>query len=278
MTPRQQVAGIKMSRAEKRLNSMGFDKVNVYNSGKRFVGFAKSPPKSMPETMSLEDNYESTASTLSALSASLRNIKIYPREIRLIQEKYPFPIYDQYWDFSTIKVISIPVALVIASEYDRVTLLRQKPPAAVAIETWHAPVRDLLRSIGFLELCHVEPQGPPVGIVGSQKVRRFQACVDAVGEEIGSFFNDLGLLVEELDPQIYGGLFEAILNTRNHAYANSSSPEVLHRWWMTGSYDADLRELTVAVYDHGMSIPVSLAGDETDWSLVVIFRDMWNWI
>jgi hypothetical protein len=134
----------------------------------------------------------------------------------------------------------------------------------------------MLQSIGFLELCHVDRQADDVARVGQLLVRKLRSGGAATGVAIGAFFDDLGLSSEELDPQIYSGLFEAILNTRNHAYEESGRANAAHLWWLAGALDQATNELIVCVYDHGVSIPVSLIRPYSKWPLIQTMRDLWH--
>jgi hypothetical protein len=59
---------------------------------------------------------------------------------------------------------------------------------------------------------------------------------------------------------IYSVLIEAMDNVINHAYPNNIAMpyRVVKRWWMTAAIDRAEGKLTVAIYDQGVSIPVSL--------------------
>lgn len=229
-------------------------------------------PKPVPSNLSFTNNYEETVEFLSGISDSLRSAPSIPRKYRRINKSKP-PTFANYWDFSTINEISTTVALVIASEYDRLRRLNSWRPSAVNIDSWRGHVRSLLKAIGFLELCGVDRYNGNVSEIDGFIYRKLMACEDAVGEELGDFFDDVGIKLDDLHPQIYDGLFEALLNTRHHAYMGPGFNEDERCWWMFGAYSASTRELILTVYDHGISIPKSLLSGGSDWGLLQPFLD-----
>lgn len=227
--------------------------------------------------MSVLENYEPTIAFVNDLSNTLRSGKSFSFNRRQRRAFATAPIFNSYWDFSTIDRITIPVALMIASEYHRASTLGRWRPSAIDIYKWKPDVRSMLAAVGFLELSGVDRPTAPIFVSGTQTIRRFRACGDAPGPEIGSFLSDLGLSFELLPPEIYAGLFEAILNTANHAYATMADENAATRlWWMSGSFDTSTRELVCSIYDHGVSIPVSLAGPAPKWPLSHIFKRLWR--
>jgi hypothetical protein len=55
-------------------------------------------------------------------------------------------------------------------------------------------------------------------------------------------------------------LGEAIQNVEDHAYPIGAFGDypVARKWWMTGAVEPSKKRFTIAIYDHGVSIPVSL--------------------
>jgi len=63
----------------------------------------------------------------------------------------------------------------------------------------------------------------------------------------------------------YSVVMEAMENAVQHAYPANGEFEFSHvgRWWMTAAIDVADRTLTLAVFDQGLSIPVSLPTSES---------------
>ena len=59
---------------------------------------------------------------------------------------------------------------------------------------------------------------------------------------------------------LFGALIDAIENVNYHAYpkGNLQVEKVPHSWWLSGSVSGGSRQLTVSLYDQGITIPASL--------------------
>jgi hypothetical protein len=60
--------------------------------------------------------------------------------------------------------------------------------------------------------------------------------------------------------RVYDGLGEAIQNVEDHAYPAGAfgSYPMARKWWMTGAVEPSKKRFTIAIYDQGVTIPVSL--------------------
>jgi hypothetical protein len=172
-----------------------------------------------------------------------------------------------YYDFAAIQRITPAAALVFASEYDRVGRLSDapRPLYAIDIDKWNKDVLRTLRDIGFLSLLGIELPIPVAGD-GRFLVLRFRSNTKVVSTEVGgegSLLADLFAAIggdASLRLNLYTAILEAMQNVIDHAYADQFFRGVRHvrAWWLSGAADLVNRELNIALYDQGITIPVSL--------------------
>ncbi|MCK1507193.1 hypothetical protein [Bradyrhizobium sp. 18] len=264
---RNQLSRIK--RALRRSHRLpAFDKsgrwINVYRDGKFSLTRVLNQPRPVPAILSFENNYEETAQFLRDLRVGLTASFSTNRHSRRRNEK-SVPVFNRYWDFTLINRISVPVALIVASEYDRLRKCGGWRPYAIDFENWRPEVRVMLDSIGFLSLCGVHHQaGAIVGGAG-WKVLRFESGLKADGERVEELLKELGVDTVFGDPRLYEAMIEALANTRHHAYPEGHSFSEPHfpGWWMTGFVDE--KSMLITVYDKGISIPAALADPRNAW-------------
>ncbi len=171
-----------------------------------------------------------------------------------------------YYDFAAIKKITPAAALVFASEFDRIRRVFDRPLYAVDLHKWNPEVVRTLRDIGFFSLLGIEApcsERPNDQIV----VFRFRSNTKVVSEEIGgegsSLLGDLFAAIEgnqSLRLNLYTAVLEAMQNVIDHAYVDRFFHGIRHvkAWWLGAAADRLNRELTVTLYDQGITIPVSL--------------------
>jgi len=230
----------------------------------------------MPEVLSLAENYNETAGFLLHLRDGLTgNWQRMRHQRGRPQEEGRFG-YRTYWDFTTIRRIAIPVALMIASEYDRVRRSGLWRPHAIDYDQWDPHVRSMLDQIGFLSMCGVEDPEPTILKGDGWRLLRFESGTGASGERVGDLLLQLGLDAIVADPTLYEAVVEALANTRHHAYPGNYyyPPPHVPGWWMTGAVDEGSKSITLVVYDHGVTIPVSLADPRNDWALLPKWRQL----
>lgn len=178
-----------------------------------------------------------------------------------------------YWDFSKVRWIDDGAALVIAAEIDRVARLRfgGRLPRVRKDRRWDPNTERVLGEMGFFDLLRVT--NPPVlpANDGSRRYVRFLTGQGSSGVDIRilkqRYANAVGddVDIDPADPNdrrpVYDALMEAMTNVSHHAYPPESaafSPELRERWWVGGSYDPANHRFTIAFYDAGIGIPVSL--------------------
>lgn len=245
-----------------------FDKsgrwINVYRDGKFSLTRVLNEPRPVPAVLSFEENFEETAKFLQDLRVGLTSSFSSNRRNRRRSLKR-VPVFSRYWDFTLIERITVPVALIVASEYDRLRKCGGWRPYAIDFENWRPDVRALLDSIGFLSLCGVHHSDGTILEGVGWKVLRFESGTRADGERVEELLKALGVDTVFGDPRLYEAMIEALANTRHHAYPELHEFPEPHfpGWWMTGYVDND--SMLITVYDKGISIPAALADPANAW-------------
>jgi hypothetical protein len=238
-------------------------RVKLYRQGVTTEAILEGEKKPVPAVLRLRnDCREETLGFINQVKEGLnRSLIRPPRYIRRMPIP-PTPRLLSYWDFSTITDISVPVALMLASEYDRARELNGWVPQAVNIDTWHPQVRGMLNAIGFLGLAGVEAQRTATLDLPQGKFLRLRRGHSADGQAIGEYIQDLGIDLTAEDPRLNDAIMEAITNTVHHAYKHEElcEPHRLKAWWIAGSLiqTGSDRNLSIVVYDQGASIPRTL--------------------
>jgi hypothetical protein len=64
---------------------------------------------------------------------------------------------------------------------------------------------------------------------------------------------------------LYGAIIEATKNAREHAYRKRPAHQPMgRRWWLTGAFDRQLREVSIILFDQGVGTPATLDADLMD--------------
>lgn len=203
----------------------------------------------LPERLDFDSNYEETASHFAALREAVH------KGIRI-----------KNLDFSRIRYISPSAALVLASEVDQWNQ-RIGGRLKANLPSWDEDIKRLLCQMGYFELLKLErPEAAwPVKSNTFLQFKRGQSFKHGQEnkEDGGQLAKQLRMEIESIVGQtikkcfLFEGLSEAITNVGQHAY-----PGVIDytqkRWWLSASYDADERKLSVTFYDQGEGIPKTL--------------------
>jgi hypothetical protein len=167
-----------------------------------------------------------------------------------------------YQDFKSLKEISLGAALLLAAEYDRARILGGFPLATVDLRGWDPKVYETLRMLRFFDLLNL-PQQPPeeplegfyVEPLASEMAANSQPAIDRIIALFEKAGGDMRLRLA-----LCGAVVDALENVRDHAYPQDAFVDVKHvpKWWFTGAAYKGDRSLVLAVYDQGISIPVTL--------------------
>ena len=243
--------------------------VVVYRDRRSRYASVSGQALKVPSRLCLDSNWEDTTGFLNEVRASLSKdldkftAADYKFPNRRARRSNPIKLHD-YFDFSLLKYISLPVALVLASEFDRIRQISNLwKPFAVDLHTWDPAVRSLLNQIGFLELCGVDRNRGGVLEDDDSRVLKLRCGETTDGKAIGVYLQDIGIDLTREDPSLMEAIMEAVTNTVHHAYKNADLcvPHTVKSWWLVAALhkeDGDQRKLEVAVYDQGASIPRTL--------------------
>jgi hypothetical protein len=250
--------------------------ISFYKRGKIRKGYAREKTL-MPENFCLIENHDAVASFLGELR---HNLTIAGQKL----EKFRMEggsrrrargqqlVVDNYVDFATLRRITPASALVLASEFDRVMSVFEATDwlHAINIDQWDPEVFMTLENLGFLSLLGVEKQKRDVVIKDGIYTVPFLSGTKVHGATIDRMIRDMAQLadvsgVTDSDTllsrsRVYDGLGEAIQNVEDHAYPVGAFGlyPLARKWWMTGAVEPSKKRFTIAIYDHGVSIPVSL--------------------
>jgi hypothetical protein len=230
--------------------SFGTRLVNVRESG------------ALPSVLCLDNAYNDTVGFIYDLR--IRTGRTPPAAIQRHMLRHGGRIgwVRNYQDFRSLNEISPGAALLMAAEYDRARTIGGYPLATVDPDGWNPAVHATLSMLGFFDLLDLPQQDTPSEFEGfhiqrlaSEMAANSQPALDRV---IALFEKAGG--EARLRLALCGAVVDALENVRDHAYPSDHFFKVRHvpNWWFTGAANRDNRSLILAVYDQGITIPVSL--------------------
>jgi hypothetical protein len=252
--------------------------VSVYKSGKISNAISVGKVKPAPSILSLRDNFEETAAFINEMILDGRtrfenkdSISDYMRQRQIALE---CPIVSDYYDFSTIKSITIGVALILASIFDTHLKTGARIDGAVNFELWDERVKLILRHTGFMNITNVDVDGVIVSGSSDIRILRFKSGSEADGEEVSELLSRLGVAEIMNFPELYDALIEALVNVRQHAYPNSYifDPPHFRGWWITGLVRHTTKEIKLIAYDSGVGIPYSIRNSQPNQQFERVWR------
>ena len=238
-----------------------------------------------PRVLSLQDNFEETAAFLKEVALGIDGmidrlsnaVEMSNRRARRARASESMAV-GSIWDFATIERISVPVALMLASQYDRAIQLGGEAPRAINYSKWHPEVRQQLEQVGFLELCGIQHPSAPTRRYSNGTILRFTRGNTADGKVIAEYFRMMGLDLFQEDPRLSEAIAEAITNVVNHAYSKSNlcDHRCLPHWWLTGLLleEEGKRTATIIVYDQGATIPKTIPFSKKSGNILSALKDM----
>lgn len=185
------------------------------------------------------------------------------------KRKGGLPTINRFVDYSGIEQISTAAALVLTADYDRLATILGSAPPTINLHKWSPAVFTRLFDLGFFEVVGLNPDITSLySDDGRVKTMRILKGTSTEGLEAASLaLVDLsreltaGKGIEEpLEVAINSALSEAMSNVARHAYPADHAFPYRHvgRWWVTAEIDRVARTLSVAIFDQGASIPVTL--------------------
>lgn len=183
-----------------------------------------------------------------------------------------------YTDFGQITRFSTAPALVVTAEYDRLRTLIDDVPPTINLEEWQDSVFRRLYEMGFFEILglteSVSSRYFTSGdlrtmkiVSGTNSAELAEASQSIMG--LCDFLGEASQIQGDVELALNNALSEAMINVSRHAYPNDHNFKFRHvgKWWVTASVDRGSRELTVVIYDQGVSIPVTFP--QKKWSQAV---------
>lgn len=167
-------------------------------------------------------------------------------------------------DFTTLEEFGGAGALVLAAELDRWRRLSGLRLHTIDLDKWNPNILRLFHEMGLFSLLDVinPPRLPETD--DPVKFVEFWSANTARGE----LARELRLSLENIPgvtipnkSTLFRGLSEAMSNVSNHAYPPDfpfSTPPIKGQWWMSGSFNTETTLLSVAFFDQGVGIPVTL--------------------
>ncbi len=247
---------------EKRRNPEG-EQVVLYRGEQRIRARATGR-RGMPSVFCLDRNPDETIAFLAQMRETI--LTRGAQNAGKVQTRSSYPRLTGWFDFGTIGTLGVSAALVLAALFDRQKSMTGWRLSTINEHEWRPEVRAIFRMVGFHQLLEMSPQTGKTVDLGAVRVLRFVSGDDANGMLVGPVQEALTALVPEdeqeslLYAEPYGGILEAILNSSTWAYPEGTVwdfPQV-ERWWITGAVDYDDKSVSIAVYDQGITIPVSL--------------------
>jgi hypothetical protein len=237
------------------------------NHGRRLVHASKQ--FSIPSMLCLDRALEGTLSFFHDLRLrtvrQLRGVVAFPTSRRRSRIGW----VRSFTDFAGLRQITPGAALILAAEYDRMRRMSGIQPGVINLDEWDDRVYATLYQLGFFNLLgfkddalrevnaahlqaadiHIAPMQCGDNTDYEDAAKALTRLFEAVGGD------------EALRVQLLGAVVDAIENVKGHAYEEpqpnlrSLIPPL---WWVSGSADPATKKLTLAIYDQGQTIPVTL--------------------
>lgn len=255
---------LKRLRREVQLRALG---VAILETEGRTVA-KRALPRPVPADMCVFNNYEQVAAWLSRLRQR------FTQSIRSVRQGRSLPSVRTYFDYARIRRITPEVALLIASEYDRLSERTGLRLGAYNRRKWQPDVQSLLSDIGFFELLGIDLATERPANGAYVRMSRFESGDKLQPQAVGQFATELVRKLVQLDAStvtdnaklhktlhLVAALLEATENTKQHAYTDAlrQDPACVPKWWLTGAVYKEQKRLVIVVYDHGVSIPGKVA-------------------
>jgi anti-sigma regulatory factor (Ser/Thr protein kinase) len=214
----------------------------------------------VPRVLSLKDNYDATLKLI-------EDIRSYA-----LEGYHPVDLF-----FDDVEYLEPAALTVLTAEIHRCRNLRKVngKPAVSGYYPSNAEIYRQLHEIGFFRLLEIKDSHPPLEDKGAARTRLvLPFLTDAVvtAERSAWFIDQLAALIEDAVPMdakskryLQGAIVEAMKNAGEHAYKLKPQYQALgHRWWLTGAFDLERREVAILLFDQGVGIPATLEPDLRD--------------
>lgn len=165
-------------------------------------------------------------------------------------------------DLSVIDNISIAVAIVLAADFHRWSIVQGVKLQPREIKNWNSDVVSLFNSLGIFDLLGLPDQKSDGGS-DNFFLLPLASGLRTEGEKIHQMQAGFEHILHGFTgkPALYEGLIEATENAIMHAYPSDYQPKHTtagHRWWCASCLDMQKEILRFFVYDQGAGIPYTL--------------------
>lgn len=202
---------------------------------------------SAPSILSFKDNFEETVGFLNEFRA------------HTVGDKARRTVYV---DLVPVKEVSVPVAIVLAAEFHRWSIVRRIRLRVRDHDRWASGVRSLFSELGVFELLRIKGVSDELNDK-HVTLTKLESGLSFDGRKIAQLqarFRDV--LEGFVDrPMVYDGLTEAAENAISHGYPPDFQPELLSagkRWWGASCLDLEDMRLRFFIFDQGAGIPFTL--------------------
>lgn len=168
-----------------------------------------------------------------------------------------------YVDLVPVRKLSVPVAIVLAAEFHRWSLIKKMRLRPRNSSMWSPEVRGLLDDLGVFELLQTRSVKASGDWIDNLTLTPLESGESFDGEKVNELQNHFAQSLAGFTsrPDMFEGLMEAAENAISHAYPKDYSPPYPfagHRWWGASCLDLRQKRLRFFIYDQGAGIPFTL--------------------
>lgn len=255
------------------------------NTGRRLVRVSRG--WSIPESLCVVNEQDETFAFFHDLR--IRTVRKMNGVVRVPSSRNRGSIGNvrSFTDFTQLRRITPGAALILAAEYDRMRRMSGRPASVLDIDKWDDDVFSQLLQLGFFRLLGLEehalkrnmslvPTEPRLLIAPMQcgdnaDYSEAHSALETLFDHVGG---DQALRV-----QLRGAVVDAIENVRGHAYPHplpNMRSLIPPLWRVSGSAEKEGKRLTLAIYDQGQTIPVTLPFTWQKSDVASIFRKLFG--
>lgn len=168
-----------------------------------------------------------------------------------------------YVDLVPVQELSVPVAIVLAAEFHRWSLIKRTRLQPRNSTQWASQVRGLLADLGVFDLLQTRVAAADGDWTDNFTLTPLESGESFDGEKINELQNHFAATLAGFTtrPKVFEGLMEAAENAISHAYPDDYDPRhpyAGHRWWGASCFDLNGRRLRFFIFDQGAGIPFTL--------------------
>ena len=216
----------------------------------------------LPVNFCLADNYKQVVNTINKLRSRAGT--------------------ERYINFNALRQVDTAAALMLAAELEVNKIEAGAKKMTAHDSDWNPKVRTLLEQMGFLELLSADSKIPSRTEPSKNQIfLKFRSGHKLIGDDTMQMVESLQKHIApyKLEPELllhlYVGIFEAITNTRHHAYKGGDAE--FNRWWISASVNTQTNEIKIVCYDRGETIPKTIQNSrEKSKAIQSFLRDIFS--